>query len=59
MNAADLATALRQRLAANRQPVDRADQYAFPRGWNECTDFVERSIREVLGEAEPRKDDVA
>jgi hypothetical protein len=46
-------------LAANRQPVDRAEQYAFPRGWNECLDFVERQLVEILGEAETKKGDAA
>ena len=41
---------LRARLAANRQPVDRAERYAFPRGWNEAFDFVEKCLKEVLGE---------
>lgn len=51
MNPEQLAQ-LRQRITEARQPVDRRpwSQYAFPRGWNECTDFVERTIREVLGE---------
>jgi hypothetical protein len=41
---------LREKLGLNRQPVDRADQNAHPRGWNDALDFVERAIREVLGE---------
>ena len=41
---------LRDQIAANRQPVERGEQYAFPRGWNEAFDFVEKCIREVLGE---------
>jgi hypothetical protein len=40
----------RERLAANRQPVTRADAYAFPRGWNEAFDFVEKVLKEVMGE---------
>jgi hypothetical protein len=42
--------ALRDRMDANRQPVERQEKYAFPRGWNECLDFVERSIKEIVGE---------
>lgn len=41
---------LREHLAANRQPVDRAERNAHPRGWNDCLDFVERAIKHVLGE---------
>jgi len=43
-------TQFRERLAANRQPVFRGEQYAHPRGWNDALDFVERTIKEVLGE---------
>lgn len=46
----DQLKALRDKLAAARQPVDRADQHIHPRGWNDALDFVERAIREVLGE---------
>jgi hypothetical protein len=49
MNTAQLAI-LRDRLAKNRQPVYRGEQYSHPRGWNDCLDFVERTIKEVLGE---------
>ena len=36
-------------------PVEAIQQrYDFPRGWNECLEFVNRSLREVLGEAEPQ-----
>lgn len=42
--------ALRDKLAANRQPVERAERNAHPRGWNDALDFVERCIKEVLGE---------
>lgn len=41
---------LRAILAANRQPVDRAENNAHPRGWNDGLDFVEKQIKEVLGE---------
>jgi len=41
---------LRQRLAEGRQPVYRGEQYSHPRGWNDALDFVERVIREVVGE---------
>lgn len=37
-------------LAAARQPVHRTEQYAFPRGWNDALDFVERTRKEVMGE---------
>ena len=43
-------TQLREKLAANRQPIDRAERYAFPRGWNEAFDFVEKCLKEMLGE---------
>lgn len=49
MSAAQLA-ALREAMAANRQPVERANRYAHPNGWNDALDFVEREIRKVLGE---------
>lgn len=49
---------LRDVLAANRQPAERGDRYAFPRGWNECLDFVERTMRDVLGERDPDKGEV-
>jgi hypothetical protein len=42
---------LRDKLAANRQPVFRAEQNAHPRGWNDCLDFIERSIKEIMGES--------
>jgi hypothetical protein len=41
---------LRDALTAARQPVNRADKYAFPRGWNDALDFVEKLIKEVLDE---------
>lgn len=44
---------LRQRLAGSRQPTDRTEQYAFPRGWNEALAFVERVIGELVGETGP------
>lgn len=40
----------RERLAANRQPQHRGDRYAHPNGWNDALDFVERVLKEVLGE---------
>lgn len=40
--------ALQDKLAANRQPIKLADQYAHPRGWNDCLDFVERTIKEIV-----------
>ncbi len=41
---------LREKLAANRQPVFRGEQYTHPRGWNDALDFVERCIKEISGE---------
>lgn len=48
---------VRNILAANRQPVDRTSHidprgkpYAHPRGWNDALDFVDRTLKEVLGE---------
>ncbi len=43
---------LRERLAQNRQPVERGPwaRYEHPRGWNDALDFVERSIKDILGE---------
>jgi hypothetical protein len=46
----DQLKSLREKLAQNRQPVTRAEQNAHPRGWNDALDFVERVLREVLGE---------
>jgi hypothetical protein len=43
----------REKLAANRQPVARGEQYSHPRGWNDALDFVEKVIREVVGEPAP------
>lgn len=42
----------RAHLAANRQPVERHPwaNNIHPRGWNDALDFVERSLKEVLGE---------
>jgi hypothetical protein len=40
----------RDTLAANRQPEFRATQYPHPNGWNDALDFVERTIKELLGE---------
>ena len=41
---------LRDKIAANRQPVSRAEQNAHPRGWNDALDFVDKVLKEVLGE---------
>lgn len=50
----DQLSLLRQRIKDNRQPeVAAIIRYAHPRGWNDALDFVERTIREVLGEAAP------
>lgn len=46
----DQLTELRARLEANRQPIDRANRYAHPNGWNDCLDFVERTLKELLGD---------
>lgn len=40
----------RERIATNRQPVHRGEQYAHPRGWNDALEFVERTLKELLGE---------
>lgn len=58
MNPEQLAE-FRRRLAANRQPGgDKLDpdKYAFPRGWNECHDFVERCLRDILSEKNPNEE---
>jgi hypothetical protein len=39
---------LRDKIARGRQPGDRQEQYAFPRGWNAALDFVEKCIKEVM-----------
>lgn len=41
---------LRDTMTTNRQPVARGEQYAHPRGWNDALEFVERTIKEILGE---------
>lgn len=41
---------LRDKIAAGRQPVERYEKYAYPRGWNGALDFVEKVLKEVLGE---------
>ncbi|MBR0871179.1 hypothetical protein JQ633_12480 [Bradyrhizobium tropiciagri] len=51
----DQLTNFRCRLASNRQPVERGQQYAHPRGWNDALDFVERTLRDVLGEPAPAR----
>jgi hypothetical protein len=43
---------LREKLAANRQPVFRTEQHSHPRGWNDALDFVDRCIKEVVEEEE-------
>ena len=40
----------RAALETNRQPEHRTEQNAHPRGWNDAIDFVERVLKEVLGE---------
>ena len=50
MTAPDPIKSLRDRLAQNRQPVHRGEQYSHSRGWNEALDFVEKTIAELLGE---------
>jgi uncharacterized protein YegP (UPF0339 family) len=46
----DQLTQFRAALQANRQPITRTEQYAHPRGWNDALDFVERTLKEMLGE---------
>jgi hypothetical protein len=43
---------LRETIATNRQPVERGpwSRHEHPRGWNDALDFVERSIKDILGE---------
>lgn len=41
---------LRDKIADARQPIERSEQYAFPRGWNAALDHVDKCIKEVLGE---------
>ena len=41
---------LRDRIIAAHQPVIRGEQYAHPRGWNDALDFVEKAIKDILGE---------
>ena len=40
----------REMLTQNRQPEHRANRYANPNGWNDAIDFVEKVLKEVLGE---------
>lgn len=49
----DFTKTLRDKLAVNRQPVHRGEQFAHPRGWNDCLDFVERCIKEIEGHSAP------
>ena len=48
----DQLATFRHRLASARQPVERSpwSQHIHPRAWNDCLDFVERQLRDVLGE---------
>jgi hypothetical protein len=42
---------LRQRITEGRQPAGTPRmRYAHPNGWNDALDFVERTMKEVLGE---------
>jgi hypothetical protein len=41
---------LREKIAAGKQPIDRLEQYAYPRGWNGALEYVEKCFKEVLGE---------
>lgn len=43
---------LRDRMQANRQPVDRHpwSRHEFPRGWNEAFVHVDKWIKEIVGE---------
>lgn len=52
MIAPDLAARLRERMQQNRQPVERSpwSNYDHPRGWNDALDWVEKQIKDVLGE---------
>lgn len=40
----------RAAIEKNRQPEHRLTRYAHPNGWNDAMDFVERVLKEVLGE---------
>lgn len=47
----DQLSILRQRITEGRQPeATGVLRYAHPRGWNDALDFVEKAIKEVLGE---------
>ena len=48
----------RDHLAANRQPVDRHpwSRHEHPRGWNDALDFVERTLKQTLGETPDASD---
>lgn len=42
---------LRERITAGRQPEGSPHMRdAHPQGWNDALDFVDRTIKEVLGE---------
>lgn len=43
----------RDKLANNRQSPQMGELYAFPRGWNEAFDFMEKCLKEILGEKSP------
>jgi hypothetical protein len=50
MTPEQLAT-LRQRLTEGRQPAGAPRmRYAHPQGWNDALDFVDRVLKEILGE---------
>ncbi len=49
MTPAQLA-AFRARIEQGRQPKSRWNENPFPRGWNEALNYVEKVLKEVLGE---------
>lgn len=46
----DFVKSLRDTIASSKQPVFRGEQYSHPRGWNDALDFVERTIKTLMGE---------
>lgn len=42
--------AFRARIEQGRQPKGKWNESPFPRGWNEALDYVEKVLKEVLGE---------
>jgi hypothetical protein len=56
MTAAALATALRDRMQNNRQPIHRTEQNTYPPGWNDALDFVERSLNEIFNELQRQEE---